>query len=133
MRRRAFITLGGAAAAWPLAARAQQAAMPMVGFVTGLSSNYITGRKPAFRRGLREVGYVEGKNVVVEYYSVEGQSDRLSGVVSDLIERKVAVIVAVGGTDPAKAAKAATTTIPIVFISAADPLGAGHCHKTQPP
>src|SRR5262250_3342430 len=126
IKRREFITLlGGAAAAWPLAGGAQQLAMPMVGFVTGLSSNYITGRKPAFRRGLREVGYVEGQNVLVEYHSVEGQSDRLSGVVTDLIERKVAVMVAVGGTDPAKAAKAATTTIPIVFISAADPLGAG--------
>jgi putative ABC transport system substrate-binding protein len=125
VRRREFITLLGGAAAWPFAARAQQPAMPMVGFVTGLSSNYVTGRKPAFRRGLREVGYVEGQNVVVEYHSVEGQSDRLSGVVTDLIERKVAVIVAVGGTDPAKAAKAETTTIPIVFISAADPLGAG--------
>src|SRR5215471_11804385 len=125
MKRREFITLLGGAAAWPLAARAQQPGMPMVGFVTGLSSNYITGRKPAFRRGLREVDYVEGQNVLVEYHSVEGQSDRLSGVVTDLIERKVAVIVAVGGTDPAKAAKAATTTIPIVFISAADPLGAG--------
>src|SRR5262249_38729737 len=123
--RRAFITLLGSAAAWPLTSGAQQPAMPMVGFVTGLSSNYVAGRKPAFRRGLREVGYVEGQNVVVEYHSVEGQSDRLSGVVTDLIERKVAVIVAVGGTDPAKAAKAATTTIPIVFISAADPLGAG--------
>src|SRR5215472_6759271 len=124
--RRQFITLlSGAAAAWPLAARAQQSAMPMVGFVTGLSSNYVTGRKPAFRRGLREVGYVEGQNVVVEYHSVEGQSGRLSEIVTDLIERKVAVIVAVGGTDPAKAAKAATSTIPIVFISAADPLGAG--------
>src|SRR5499425_344824 len=126
IKRREFITLlSGAAAAWPLAARAQQSAMPVVGFVTGLSSNYVTGRKPAFRRGLREIGYVEGQNVVVEYHSVEGQSDRLSGVVTDLIERKVAVIVAVGGIDPAKAAKAATTTIPIVFISAADPLGAG--------
>ena len=122
LRRRDFITLlgGSAAVLWPLAARAQQPAMPM-----GLSSNYVTGRKPAFRRGLREVGYVEGQNVVVEYHSVEGQSDRLSEVVTDLIERKVGVIVAVGGTDPAKAAKAATTTIPIVFISAADPLGAG--------
>jgi putative ABC transport system substrate-binding protein len=126
MRRRDFLSvLGGAASAWPLAAYAQQAAMPMVGFVTGLSSNYITGRKPAFRQGLRQVGYVQGQNVVVEYHSVEGQSDRLAGFVTDLIERKVAVIVAVGGTDPAKAAKAASTTIPIVFISAADPLGAG--------
>src|SRR5215469_13337713 len=103
LRRREFITLLGGAAAWPLAARAQQAGMPMVAFVTGLSSNYVTGRKPAFRRGLQEVGYVEGQNVVVEYHSVEGQSDRLSVVVTDLIERKVAVIVAVGGTDPAKA------------------------------
>ena len=125
MRRRQFITLLGGAVAWPLVARAQQAAMPMVGFVTGLSSNYVVGRKPAFRQGLREVGYVEGQNVVVESHSVEGQSGRLPGVVTDLIDRKVAVIVAVGGTDPAKAAKAATTTIPIVFISAADPLGAG--------
>src|SRR5215468_5250519 len=100
MKRRQFITLLGGAAAWPLAAGAQQPTMPMVGFVTGLSSNYVTGRKPAFRRGLREVGYVEGQNVLVEYHSVEGQSDLLSGVVTDLIERKVAVIVAVGGTDP---------------------------------
>jgi len=126
IRRREFITLlGGAAATWPLSVRAQQAATPMIGFVTGLSSNYVMGRKPAFRAGLREAGYVEGQNVVVEYHSVEGQSDRLSGVVTELIERKAAVIVAVGGTDPAKAAKAATSTIPIVFISAADPLGAG--------
>src|SRR5215468_12562406 len=99
-RRELLVALGGATATWPLAARAQQPAMPMVGFVTGLSSNYVTGRKPAFRRGLREVGYVEGQNVLVEYHSVEGQSDLLSGVVTDLIERKVAVIVAVGGTDP---------------------------------
>ena len=125
MNRRAIIALLGGAAAWPFAARAQQPAIPLVGFVTGLSSNYVVGRKPAFRQGLREVGYVEGQNVVVEYHSVEGQSGRLPGVVTDLIDRKVAVIVAVGGTDPAIAAKAATTTIPIVFISAADPLGAG--------
>src|SRR5262245_45806581 len=85
VKRGEFITLLGGAAAWPLAARAQQPAMPMVGFVTGLSSNYVMGRKPAFRRGLREAGYVEGQNVVVEYHSVEGQSDRLSGIVTDLI------------------------------------------------
>ena len=125
MKRRAFLALLGGAATWPLAARGQQPVIPLVGFVTGLSSNYVVGRKPAFRQGLREVGYVEGQNVVVEYHSVEGQSGRLPGVVTDLIDRKVAVIVAVGGTDPAIAAKAATTTIPIVFISAADPLGAG--------
>ena len=125
MRRREFITLIGGAAIWPPVAAAQGPAIPLVGFVTGLSSNYVAGRKPAFRQGLREVGYIEGQNVAVEYHSVEGQSPRLSGVVADLIDRKVAVIVAVGGTDPAKAAKAATTTIPIVFISAADPLGAG--------
>ena len=75
MRRRDFITLlGGAAIAWPIAARAQQPTMPIVGFVTGLSSNYVMGRKPAFRRGLREAGYVEGQNVVVEYHSVEGRA-----------------------------------------------------------
>ena len=125
LKRREFITVLGGAAAWPAVARAEQRTIPVVGFVTGLSSNYVAGRKPAFRQGLREVGYIEGQNVAVEYHSVEGQSGRLSGVVADLIDRKVAVIVAVGGTDPAKAAKAATTTIPIVFISAADPLGAG--------
>ena len=125
MRRREFITLLGGAAIWPPVVAAQVPAIPLVGFVTGLSSNYVAGRKPAFRQGLAAVGYVEGQNVVVEYHSVEGQSGRLSGVMSDLIALKVAVIVAVGGTDPAKAAKAATTTIPIVFISAADPLGAG--------
>lgn len=114
-------------------ARAEQRTIPVVGFVTGLSSNYVAGRKPAFRQGLREVGYIEGQNVAVEYHSVEGQSGRLSGVVADLIDRKVAVIVAVGGTDPAKAAKAATTTIPIVFISAADPLAAGIVTRTQSP
>ena len=125
LKRREFITVLGGAAAWPAVARAEQRTIPVVGFVTGLSSNYVAGRKPAFRQGLREVGYIEGQNVAVEYHSVEGQSGRLSGVVADLIDRKVAVIVAVGGTDPAKAAKAATTTIPIVFVSAADPLGAG--------
>ena len=118
MNRRKIMLLLGGAAAWPFAARAQQPAIPLVGFVTGLSSNYVVGRKPAFRQGLREVGYVEGQNVVVEYHSVEGQSGRLPGVVTDLIDRKAAVIVAVGGIDPAKAAKA-------VFISAADPLSAG--------
>jgi len=85
MNRRTIMTLLGGAAAWPFAARAQQPAIPLVGFVTGLSSNYVVGRKPAFRQGLREVGYVEGQNAVVEYHSVEGQSGRLPRVVTDLI------------------------------------------------
>src|SRR5262245_59630287 len=111
LKRRDFITLlGGTAVAWPVAVRAQQPAMHMIGFVTGLSSNYVSCRNPAFLAGLREAVYVEGQNVVVEYHSVEGQSGLLSGVMTDLIDRRVAVIVAVGGTDPAKAAKAATTT-----------------------
>src|SRR5258708_9454519 len=126
MKRREFITLiGGAVAAWPLAARAQQRTIPVIGFVSSLSSNYIGLRMPSFRKGLNESGYIDAQSVPIEFRSAEGQYDRLPSLVADLIDRKVAVIMAAGGTDPAKAAKAATTTIPIIFISAADPVKAG--------
>lgn len=116
--------VGGAAtaSAWPGAVRAQSRP---IGFLSSLSSNYISQRTPAFRKGLTESGYAGADNIPIEFRSADGQYDRLPSLVADLIDRKVAVIVAVGGTDPAKAAKAATASIPIVFLSAADPLKAG--------
>jgi putative tryptophan/tyrosine transport system substrate-binding protein len=125
MKRRQFITLLGGAAVWPLAARAQQPSMPVVGVVTSLSSSFMERYAPALREGLNEAGYIDGRNVAVEYRSAEGYYDRLSGLVAELIDHKAAVIVAVGGSDPARIAKAATGTIPIVFASAADPIKAG--------
>jgi putative ABC transport system substrate-binding protein len=121
MNRRTFIA---ALAASPMAARAQQP-VPLVGFVHSLSANYIENFAPAFRHGLSEAGYVDGQSVSVVYRAADGQYDRLPGMVADLINQKVAVIVAAGGTEPAKVAKAATSTIPIVFVSAADPVKAG--------
>src|ERR1700750_3403486 len=123
MRRREFIAvLLGAASTGPLPARAQQPAMPVVGFIHNASQTYFAPFATVFRDGLKEAGYVEGQNVAIEYRWAEGHSDRLPTLVADLLDRHVAAIFTGGGPDPAKAAKAATTKIPIVFVSAADPV-----------
>jgi putative tryptophan/tyrosine transport system substrate-binding protein len=124
--RRAFITLLGGAAAWPFTARAQQSAMPVVGFLNSLGGNDRPNLRNAFHRGMGEMGFVPGSNVAIEYRYADNQVHRLAELAADLVNRRVAVIAATGGGASVRAAKDATTAIPIVFVSGGDPVKEGY-------
>src|SRR5262249_31113556 len=125
LRRREFITLLGATAAWPLAVRAQHGTMPVIGFLDTRSPDALAERLRAFRQGLKDTGFVEGTNVAIVYRWAEGQYDRLPELATDLVSRQVDIIATGGGIAPASAAKAATATIPIVFAVPVDPVNIG--------
>ncbi len=134
MRRRDFIALaGGAAAAWPLAPAAQQGKVPVLGFLSGIGPNDLRYLAAAFRRGLNEAGYVEGRNVAIEFRFAENHPDRLPALANDLVGREVAAILATGGGNSILAAKAATKTIPIVFTAGDDPVHAGYVESLNRP
>jgi putative ABC transport system substrate-binding protein len=133
MRRRTFLGLGGTAVAWPLVARAQQPPRPVVGFLTSLGPNDRTNLVDAFRRGLSETGFIEGRNVAIEYRFADNRHDQLPALAADLVARKVSVIAAVGGGNSVLAAKAATGTIPIVFTTGDDPIRATYVTSMNRP